>query len=271
MDRFLKYIYFFVMIILGFIIIFLHGRSYLETKQYQKIQGELQIVYRIPRDEGHLIPKEKEKVEVENEENHDAIEDQILEFAYESAFAVDYGKMKQINPDYIGWIYIPGTEISYPVVQYSDNDFYLHRSFDTKTYAYAGTVFLDAFAEDQWDEDNAILYGHNMKNGSMFGSLKKLKQSDIFEECKYIEIHIENEIRVYEIFSVREVSSDINSLNYRLTDFDLDEYIENAKSQSIQYREPSCHSNMLSLSTCVGNDARRFMVSAMLISCIVQK
>ena len=137
-------------------------------------------------------------------------------------------------------------------------------TFEEKDYAYAGTLFIDAFSEKGLDQDNLIIYGHNMKNGTMFGELQKFKDNDYFEGHPYIEIHTPNELRVYQIFSVRDVSSDIDTLNFALSDFSKKEYIGKAINESIQSREVA-ESQIITLSTCVGDYSRRLLVSGVRI------
>ena len=86
-------------------------------------------------------------------------------------FAVNFDVLRDINPDCVGWIEIPGTNISYPIVQGRDNDHYLRLNFEGK-YSVGGVIFLDHRCDSDFDRTNTIIYGHNMRDGSMFGSLK---------------------------------------------------------------------------------------------------
>ena len=86
---------------------------------------------------------------------------------------VDFESLKKINPDIVGWIHIPGTGIDYPIVQAKDNTKYLHRTFRGKD-SHVGAIFLDALCATDFSSFNSIVYGHNLKNGEMFGHLKKL-------------------------------------------------------------------------------------------------
>lgn len=89
-----------------------------------------------------------------------------------------------VNPDYAGWILIEDTKIDYPIVQGKDNDTYLSTTFKG-TVNSSGTIFLDTYCKDGFDGPLAVLYGHNMKNGSMFGGLRN------FTEKEYRETHSE--------------------------------------------------------------------------------
>ena len=83
---------------------------------------------------------------------------------------LDLGALRRTNPDVLGWISIPGTQLDYPVLQSEDNQYYLTRTWEKQRNS-AGSVFLECQLSGDFSEFNTILYGHNMKNGSMFGSL----------------------------------------------------------------------------------------------------
>jgi len=96
----------------------------------------------------------------------------------------EYAKLYQANNDIIGWVKIDGTKIDYPVMQTKDDpEYYLHRNFD-KEYADSGTPFLDASSDIFLPTSNFLVYGHNMKNGTMFHDLLKYESKDFFEEHK---------------------------------------------------------------------------------------
>ncbi len=94
---------------------------------------------------------------------------------------VDFDALRQVNEDVAGWIYCEGTVINYPVVQGEDNDFYLHRAYD-KTYSSPGSIFADANNQADFADANTILYGHHMKNGSMFAGLSDWAGQAYYEE-----------------------------------------------------------------------------------------
>lgn len=94
---------------------------------------------------------------------------------------IDFDALISRNPEVKGWIYCPDTVINYPVVQAKDNEKYLHGDIDGK-YLKSGTLFVDARNGALTDDLNYIIYGHNMKNGSMFGPLMKYKDPAYYEE-----------------------------------------------------------------------------------------
>lgn len=96
---------------------------------------------------------------------------------------VDFDGLKSVNSDVIGWIYVPDTEINYPIVHTSDNDYYLDHLVD-RTQNPAGAIFLDTRNPSDFSDLHSIIYGHHMKNGSMFAALKGYKKQDFFDGHK---------------------------------------------------------------------------------------
>lgn len=92
----------------------------------------------------------------------------------EAPFDVDFEKLHAVNSDVIGWIYIPGTDISFPLLQGEDNNQYLYHSYEKK-WIISGSIFIDSRCNSDFRDRNTVIYGHNMHNGSMFGNLKKYK------------------------------------------------------------------------------------------------
>jgi len=100
---------------------------------------------------------------------------------------VDFEALKAINPDVVGWIYIPGTEISYPVMQAEDNEYYLHRLMNRKGNG-SGSIFMDYRCDPELWDTHTILYGHHMNNGSMFAKLMGYKRQAFYEEHKVFQL-----------------------------------------------------------------------------------
>lgn len=101
---------------------------------------------------------------------------------------VDWKALKKVNPDVQGWLYQKGTVINYPVVQGTDNDTYLHTRFD-KQWSGGGTLFVDCRMEKDFNGFNSIIYGHHMKDGSMFRSIRGYTKEDgYYDKHKTLEL-----------------------------------------------------------------------------------
>lgn len=94
---------------------------------------------------------------------------------------VNFEALQSINSDVVGWIYCEGTDINYPVLQGEDNDFYLHRTYDGAENR-AGSIFVEALNARGFADSNTIIYGHHMKNGSMFATLRNWADQEYYEE-----------------------------------------------------------------------------------------
>ncbi|MBQ7957752.1 MAG: class B sortase [Clostridia bacterium] len=114
---------------------------------------------------------------------------------------VTFDALKEINPDFKGWLVVPGADINLPVVKGKNNDKYLNTGFKGK-WSPGGTAFIDYQNNLPFSDRNTIIYGHNMRDGSMFGSIKNYKDINTFKKNPYIYIYTENGDYVYKIFSV---------------------------------------------------------------------
>lgn len=168
----------------------------------------------------------------------------------------------KINEDYKMWIEVPNTNINYPVVQGKDNDFYLNHDFNKKESS-SGAIFIDY--KNNIDKDkNIVIYGHNMKNKSMFQNLMKFKDEEFWNNNKKIILTIDGKEYEYEIFSA--YVNDANNVEFKF-DFRNDDeylkYIEEIKEKSIFNRDTDIISNdrIVTLSTCsYENDDARMVI-----------
>jgi len=113
-----------------------------------------------------------------------------------------FAQLYELNPDIIGWLSIPGTKVDYPVMQTpEDPEYYLKRNFDKKSSA-RGCIFAQGEADIFAPSDNITLYGHHMKDGSMFSGLDKYKKQAFFEEHPYIYFDTLEATQTYEIVAV---------------------------------------------------------------------
>ena len=182
----------------------------------------------------------------------------------EETFSVDFEKLLEMNSDVVGWIrFDEPSEINYPVVQGRDNEEYLKRTFEANTNK-LGTLFVDVNNPGDFSGRNTFIYGHNMKNGSMFAQLLKYKEHPYF----YIYTP-DGKVRTYEIFSAGVVkdTSDSYIMDYA-DDAAFQTYIDYIKQQSAYptSAEVTTASKIVSLSTCTNvRDDERFLVHGVMI------
>lgn len=159
------------------------------------------------------------------------------------------------NSDIIGWIYCPDSTINYPVLQSSDNDYYLRRMAD-KNYNIAGSIFMDYRNKSDFSDINTIIYGHNMKNGTMFSDIMKYKDRSYYEAHKYI-YYTSTDERSYilKVIGSAIVSPDDAIFRTYYEPVDLQRQLETYPSMLFEAdTELSTIDHLVTLSTC-SNDA----------------
>lgn len=128
---------------------------------------------------------------------------------------VDFIELEKVNPDIVGWIYIPDTVVDYPVVQTTNNDKYLNTLFSGEKNK-AGTIFMDYRNNAGLTNDNTILYGHNMRNKSMFHVLSEYKKQEFYDSHKtayYYTIDGTYELRIFSAYTTH-ATDDYTTTNY---------------------------------------------------------
>lgn len=128
----------------------------------------------------------------------------------------EYAALYERNSDLVGWIKIEDTNVNYPVMQTPENEnFYLHADFD-RNYNAGGCLYAQENCDVNGPSDNVLIYGHNMKDGSMFANLAKYNDRDFWEEHREISFDTLYEHHVYEIFAVFKTSaSDPDGFQYQ--------------------------------------------------------
>ena len=183
----------------------------------------------------------------------------------EAPISVDFSALQQVNEDIVGWIYAEAIpEISYPVVQGEDNDYYLHHTAEKKK-NFSASIFLDSRNSADFLDPVSVVYGHNMKNRSMFGRLKEYRKQETYDKSPYIWILTPNGDYRYEIFSVHTVRDDdaVYELAYTQGE-ELKAYMDNMQAQSEVECSAAFTGNepVLMLSTCTASDRIRCVVQA---------
>jgi len=164
----------------------------------------------------------------------------------------DLASLKAVNPDVIGWIVIPETNISFPLVQGVDNDHYLHHTWAGR-WSWSGSIFLDYHVQSDFTDYNTIIYGHNMGGGEMFSDLLLYRDQSFYNDHPSVYIVTENLVQRYDIFSVYE--SDLESDKTFTVNFSTEEkkneYLERCKDRSeITCDDPKKGEGLITLATC---------------------
>lgn len=186
---------------------------------------------------------------------------------------INFTELNAINEDIIGWIRIGALDLSYPVAQSTDNDYYLHRTFE-RVDNFAGCIFLNCDNSKYFTDMNSIVYGHNMKNGSMFGTLKDFEKQEVYDKNPYFWIFTPEFIYQYRIFSCSVVSKVGDPYRTRFVTEDFQNFINNSQSASMIDNggvEVTTEDRITTLSTCTGDDSTRFIVQGKLAHVYVAK
>ena len=186
---------------------------------------------------------------------------------------VDFAKLKEINPEIYAWIRIPDTNIDYPVAQHAGEDqtYYLkHDLYGTPQFA--GCIFSQEPSAKDLSDPVTVLYGHNMKNGSMFQNLYHFVEEGALEQDPYVYMYTDGHTCVYRIYAAYYYDDRNITQVYDFTDReDLEKYIEETKKprsmaeQTAKTDEVDISDRILTLSTCVaGQPSERLLVQAVL-------
>ncbi|MCC0648865.1 class B sortase [Clostridioides sp. ZZV15-6598] len=176
--------------------------------------------------------------------------------------------LSKINKDFKFWLSVDNTNINYPVVQSKDNSYYLDKDFYGKK-SISGTLFMD-YRNKSLDDQNVIVYGHNMKNKTMFNNLNKFKDGDFFKENNQIKITMDEKEFLYEVFSAYIVESDYDYLKTSFnSESDYQKYIDTITSKSLHKSNIKVNSKdkIVTLSTCTYEfDDARMVIHGKLVS-----
>jgi sortase B len=145
---------------------------------------------------------------------------------------VDFTYLKKINPDVAGWISVEATEMDYPVVRGKDNNFYLDHLF-TGERNKMGSIFMDYRNNSDFSDKNTIIYGHNMKNGSMFASLNRYKEQNYYNNYPRMLLNTPFGDFTIELFAGIVVDGNYESIRFDFKDdHDFLKYIDSLKKKS---------------------------------------
>ena len=226
---------------------------------YQKLEDRA-----LKKDAGSQHSKQNEQIVQKAEDS-----EKQASAADAASLEIDFDALKQVNGDIIGWILFDNNGISYPILQGKDNEKYLYRLADG-TKSKAGSIFMDAACSPDFSDAHTIIYGHNMKNLSMFGKLKWYRtKRGYYENNRYFTIYTPDRVLRYEIFSWYEANADdmVYQVGFQPDGFFLT-FIEKMVKRSSRNTGVTVDENdkIVTLSTCSAN-GKRFVVHGKLCSC----
>ena len=215
------------------------------------------------------------EVEVQQEVVEEAISEEfVVEETELAELPIDFASLWEINPEIYAWIEIPGTNVNYPIAQHEgeDQSYYLTRDIYGKDSA-AGTIYTEHYNNKHFQDPHTIIYGHNMRNGSMFHNLRYFSEREYFEEHEELYIYLPDKILKYQIitcyeFDDRHLLAAYDCINEEVFADYLEE-IMNPRSMYTMVREEcelTTEDKLVTLSTCVANkpNNRRLLQAVLL-------
>lgn len=228
--------------------------NWYNNKSGQDVYDKLAETYEIPEEEG--------SDDIEHvEDSLEAVE-----------IPIDFAALQQENPDIYAWIRIPDTEVDYPILQSStDNSYYLNHTVDHQA-GFPGSIYTENLNAKDFSDPNTVIYGHQMRNHTMFGGLDQYTDPSYMEEHSQIFIYTPDHIRTYQIFAA--VTYDNRHILYSFDFTSKEQYQAYLDSLKAVRNMATCwdenvdvtvEDRIITLSTCNGNDAQRFLVEAVLV------
>lgn len=187
---------------------------------------------------------------------------------------VDFAELKSINTDIYAWIYIPNTNVDYPVLRGAadkDDFFYLDHNM-YRQYQFAGSVYSELKNNPDMHDPVTVLYGHNMRDGSMFATLHQFSKADFFDDNTTAFVLTEDKILTYLIYAAYTFDNRhiLNSYDFNNAE-SFQEYLDSTlKPRSFDYNvrenvELTTENRILTLSTCTESSGTRFLVQGVLV------
>ncbi len=180
---------------------------------------------------------------------------------------VNLAALREVNPEVIGWLDIPGTNISYPLLQGENNNYYLKHTWEGESSS-AGSIFMECTNPPDFSNFNTILYGHKLRSGAMFAGLQRYEEEGYWKERPSVYVVDDGGLRRYDVFAAHAVG--VQEIVYRLdlgTPERQEEFIAFCLARSVIDTgvTPEAGDKILTLSTCTGNGySKRWVVQAVL-------
>ena len=256
-----------MIILIGLIVVFVVSGSFFiaDLHEYKTAENEYEKI----TEATIKLPDSSAKaatVEVDGEE----VEIPLDEFP---DLVIDFDALKATNEDFVGVLHVPALELTYPVAHSRDNSEYLSRTFEGTRNA-SGCIFMDMYAKEDLSDINTFIFGHNMKNQTMFGSLKRFSSDKgLCDSHPYVYFFTKEKVYKYRIFSYFPTPVDSYIYNGFTGQEGYDEYVRKSQRDS-QYKEADLseidftqYPNLLTLSTCFGTQhTHNFVVQSALVA-----
>jgi len=203
----------------------------------------------------------------ENKKIADKVSEAIIENVEdeEVEYKVDFEKLKEINNQIVAYLKVNGTKIEYAVVQAKDNSYYIRRDLNRK-YNVGGSIFMDYKNKLDGTDKNIVIYGHNIKDSSMFGTLKNILDEEWYnnEENYIIDLTTEKEEQKYQVFSVYKIENEDYYIDTEFKKNEFEKFANKLKDRSIKdfKIEVTEDDSILTLSTCANNNKYRIVLHA---------
>lgn len=186
----------------------------------------------------------------------------------QKATTTSLNNLQKQYAEMVGWIKINNTKVDYPIMQGANNEFYLTRNYEGEKFR-AGSIFLDYRNDPSLGDRHSIIYGHDLRNGSMFGQLHRYEDQSFADSNRYFTIDLGNEVVTLEVFAAYQTTTDFYYIETVFTNESYEQFIEMIKKKSlITYDAPINGSDqIITLSTCVSDDLgdERFVVHAKVV------
>ena len=244
------------------------GYRQLQYREGEKVYQEAEELVQLPDLETiETVPVEEKPVEQQPAASESAAAEEpapVYIDPYAQALAdMDFVALREQNTDVLGWIVIPNTKVSYPLVQGEDNDYYLNHTW-RKTRSVVGAIFMEQQSSADLTDFNTIIYGHRMNNRSMFGRLLDYKKQSYWQDHPRFYITDDSGTHTYEIFAAYEPA--VGSTPYCIrfsNDTEKQTFINYGLEHSVIETGvvPEVTDRIVTLSTCTGNGhATRWVV-----------
>ena len=277
-DRLLPILIILVFVI-GLIVFLVHSANQRKMAEKQEIYEQMLQEAVAKMDDEILgnevpieVPASTEEISEESKETSEVIQTEILP----QEPLMDFAYLKEQNSDIIAWVSIEDTSVEYPVLQSEDNDYYISHNIDGSK-GYPGCIYAESYNKKNFTDPLTVIYGHNMKNGTMFGGLKDFQEENYFKEHKELVIHLPNENLHYELiaaslFSDRHLlQDDLSEENgqYKFEGMKGNEAVNfiqllrdygDKKGIFTENSEIDETDKILVLSTCCGNPNKRLLI-----------